>query len=304
MSIQGKVHYLKTNSTTTEPKKVLAFHCSGGSPSQYHALGSLLGTGFQLDTPEYYGSRIKGNWSSERQFSLADEAAESIQKMDRDSCNSYHLVGHSYGGAIALRIALARPELVRSLTLYEPCVFNLLKYAGTRGLEALKEITSVADKVVNSLQRKDNKKAMNYFVDYWNGNGTWAALSKFQKKQLLLWAPKAALEFPALLNEKTALEAVDSLNVPTKVLYGEFTPFPTHIASLFLATMLGNAETQRINGLGHMGPLTHPMQVAQLTKEHIDECTKEPLDKKFPFSNKLQNSYMYKYRADLFFAHA
>ena len=92
--------------------------------------------------------------------------------------------------------------------------------------------------------------------------------------------------------------------MPTKVLYGEFTPFPTHIASLFLATMLGNAETQRINGLGHMGPLTHPMQVAQLTKEHIDECTKEPLDKKFPFSNKLQNSYMYKYRADLFFAHA
>src|SRR5215831_6099511 len=32
-----------------------------------------------------------------------------------------HLVGHSYGGTVAMLAAAARPDLVRSLALIEPC---------------------------------------------------------------------------------------------------------------------------------------------------------------------------------------
>ncbi|MEV6849550.1 alpha/beta hydrolase [Actinoplanes sp. NPDC051411] len=36
-----------------------------------------------------------------------------------------HLVGHSYGGTVAMLAAAARPELVRSLTLIEPCAHQV-----------------------------------------------------------------------------------------------------------------------------------------------------------------------------------
>jgi pimeloyl-ACP methyl ester carboxylesterase len=44
-----------------------------------------------------------------------------------------HLVGHSYGGVIALLSAARRPELVRSLTVIEPPAFGIAR--GRRGVD-------------------------------------------------------------------------------------------------------------------------------------------------------------------------
>jgi len=38
-----------------------------------------------------------------------------------------HLVGHSYGGAVALRAAAQRPEAVHSLTLIEPATLDIAR---------------------------------------------------------------------------------------------------------------------------------------------------------------------------------
>ena len=48
-----------------------------------------------------------------------------------------HLVGHSYGGVIALLAAARRPELVRSLTVIEPPAFGV-----ARGIPAADEFTT------------------------------------------------------------------------------------------------------------------------------------------------------------------
>jgi pimeloyl-ACP methyl ester carboxylesterase len=41
--------------------------------------------------------------------------------------NGAHLVGHSYGGKVALRVAAQHPEVVHSLTLVEPATFDIAK---------------------------------------------------------------------------------------------------------------------------------------------------------------------------------
>jgi pimeloyl-ACP methyl ester carboxylesterase len=55
-----------------------------------------------------------------------------------------HLVGHSYGGVIALLTAAARPELVRSLTVVEPPAFGV-----ARGVPAVDEFDAAAEQLWN-----------------------------------------------------------------------------------------------------------------------------------------------------------
>jgi pimeloyl-ACP methyl ester carboxylesterase len=62
-----------------------------------------------------------------------DEAVWLKQFLDRET----HLVGHSYGGVIALLAAALRPDLVGSLTVIEPPAFGV-----ARGNPAVDEITA------------------------------------------------------------------------------------------------------------------------------------------------------------------
>src|SRR6185503_3141479 len=57
---------------------------------------------------------------------LGQEAALVRALLDRYD-GPAHLVGHSYGGAVALNVAHSRGAMLRSLTLIEPVAFHLLR---------------------------------------------------------------------------------------------------------------------------------------------------------------------------------
>ncbi|HEX2282659.1 MAG TPA: alpha/beta hydrolase [Thermomicrobiales bacterium] len=59
-------------------------------------------------------------------FSIAGEARALLDALADMAIDSFHLVGHSYGGLIALEMAGTRPEIVRSLHLIEPPLLDLL----------------------------------------------------------------------------------------------------------------------------------------------------------------------------------
>src|ERR1700759_5662393 len=118
---------------------VIALHCSGSGATQWRKLGEALGSRHALVAPEHYGCDSTGPWSGERAFTLADEAAKTGGIINA-SRGKVHLVGHSYGGGVALRAAIERPERIASLTLYEPSAFHLLKMMGSYGAHALAEI--------------------------------------------------------------------------------------------------------------------------------------------------------------------
>jgi pimeloyl-ACP methyl ester carboxylesterase len=63
---------------------------------------------------------------ADARFSIAGEACALLDVATDLGIPSFHLVGHSYGGLIALEMALMRPALVRSLHLIEPPLLDLL----------------------------------------------------------------------------------------------------------------------------------------------------------------------------------
>jgi pimeloyl-ACP methyl ester carboxylesterase len=58
-------------------------------------------------------------------FSIAQQAADCLAVLRRLGIERAHVVGHSSGGTMALRLALDVPEVVHSLTLLEPALMDV-----------------------------------------------------------------------------------------------------------------------------------------------------------------------------------
>ena len=74
------------------------------------------------------------------------------------------VVAHSFGAAVAVKLALTHPDKVRSLTLYEPVLFGLL---GEDDSAACGEIAAVSRKVAGALVDGDTDAAARHFIDFW-----------------------------------------------------------------------------------------------------------------------------------------
>jgi pimeloyl-ACP methyl ester carboxylesterase len=255
-------------------ERVMALHCSGSGAGQWHYLAGALGGGYEVLAPEHYGCDSAGAWSGEHAFTLADEAQRTIGLIDR-SDGQVHLVGHSYGGGVALHVALARPDRIASMALYEPSAFHLLRQMGERGADAFAEITGVARRVGVGVVTGDYRGAMAAFVDYWNGAGTFTALRPAVQAGLIRWAPKAPLDFRALIEEPTDARAYRTLGFPVLILRGQYAPTPTRLIADRLSELLPANRLTLLDGAGHMGPLTHAPEVSALIVRHIETAAAE-----------------------------
>jgi pimeloyl-ACP methyl ester carboxylesterase len=261
--------------------RVIALHCSGAGASQWHTLAEALGGGYEVLAPEHYGCESSGPWTGEHVFTLADEAARAIALIDQ-SREKVHLVGHSYGGGVALHVALARPGRIASMALYEPSAFQLLRQLDELGAEAYAEIAGVSRRICNGVLTGDYRGAVAAFVDYWNGSGTWDAMRPTVQSSLIRWAPKGPLDFRALINDPTPACAYRGLNFPVLTLRGEHAPMPTRVIAECLSELLPASRLIVIDGAGHMGPLTHADEVSALIVRHIVETDAQPRRKERP----------------------
>src|SRR3954469_1904428 len=250
---------------------VIALHCSGASPREWLPLANALGPHYALSAPMYYGSDEVGPWPGEYEFALADEAAHINALLDSVS-GKVHLVGHSYGGGVALHIAATRPDWIASLTLYEPSAFHILNLAGAEYAAARGEIAITREIIGVAIARGDYRGAAATFVDYWGGAGAWKALRPSLQQAIVRWVPKALLDFHALVEEPMPLGAYTGLDVPVLLLRGEHALLPSRVIVDTLAAQLPSASVQVIAGAGHMGPVTHCEAVATAIARHIADA--------------------------------
>lgn len=247
---------------------VIALHCSGSDRSQWRRLGAALDADVRLIAPDLIGSGDAPSWAGERSFTLMDEARSVIEIIDTVS-GPIHLVGHSYGGGVALKAACARPSRVASLALYEPSAFHVLSRIGARGADELAEIESLAAAVSLGVISGGYQKAAGTFVDYWNGDGSWDRLRTEIRDRLVEWLPMAPLNFRALLSDDTPLEFYQRLSFGTLVMRGEHARDPSRLVASEIARHMPASRIEIIRGAGHMGPVTHAEEVIGHIVAHI-----------------------------------
>jgi len=247
---------------------VVALHCSGGSARQWRHLAQALGSGFDLTAPDLIGSGHGPSWHGTGAFRLTDEARRIISIVDR-SPDRVHLVGHSYGGGVALRVAMERPHRIAGLTLYEPTSFHVLRSMGPDGRQALNEIRTIAGGISDLVGAGRYLDAAHIFVDYWNGIGTFVTLRGKARANVARFMPQAGLHFRALCEEGFSLAAYGRLRLPLRIFSGSVSPSPARIVAYRLSRAMNPGALRIIEGLGHMGPVTAPAQIAATMADHI-----------------------------------
>jgi pimeloyl-ACP methyl ester carboxylesterase len=246
--------------------RVVLVPSSASSARQWKPLADQL-AGFQPVPLDLWGHGNQARWRGTGPLSLAEEAA-AIHAACPDGA-PFHLVGHSYGGGVALRFALGNPERLRSLTLIEPSSFHILRAAEGSDGHLLDEIRAIAGAVNRGVICGDYDGGMQTFIDYWGGPGSWESLPGDRKAQFAQLAVYVAHHFWSLIEEKTLLEAYAAIDVPTLIVCGTRSPAPSRAITRILAETLPRARHRTIRNAGHMSPITHPAEVNALVVEHL-----------------------------------
>ena len=263
---RNQAHIAYTETGAGEP--VLLFHCSSACGAEWRGLCDTLGGHFQLIAPDQWGCGKSDPWTGRGAFTLAEETAPILDLIYRVG-KPVHLVGHSYGGALALRIARKRPDLVRSLTVVEPSCFHLLRGGHALDRALFGEIAGVADDVKAAVASGDYWDGMARFVDYWNGEGAWQGMPHGARMKLSQRLGKVVLDFRALIEEPAGLAAYAALTMPTLILCGERSPGPSRRIVEMLVSAMPRTRLKRIPGAGHMSPMTHPDFVNAAIQDHL-----------------------------------
>ena len=113
---------------------VVLLHAGASSGKQWAKTARLLEVRFWVIAPDLWGFGGTERWSG-RQELTHDHQALLVARVIEHLCKEpVHLVGHSYGGATAVRVILQNRELVRTAVLIEPILTPLLRLAGEEKL--------------------------------------------------------------------------------------------------------------------------------------------------------------------------
>ena len=232
---------------------VICLHANASSSGQWRALTELLAARFHVLAPDTYGAGKSPPWPQGRKVSLRDEVAL-LEPVFARAGDGFSLVGHSYGGGIALVGALAHRQRLRSMVLYEANLFALVERESPGEVDGIRNTVAAS---VAALQRGDTLSAARCFIDFWIEEGAFdrmparvQAASAESVRNIQGWKD-------ALFDEPTPADAFAALDVPVLLMVGSKSPLSSRAVARRLARLLPRAELVEIEGLGHMGPITH-----------------------------------------------
>ncbi|PCC97988.1 alpha/beta fold hydrolase [Halopseudomonas pelagia] len=251
---------------------VVCIHSNASSSSQWRGLIELLEATHHVLAPDCYGSGKSSDWSSESKIALRDEV-EFIEPVLARASTPLILIGHSYGAAVALMAALADPDRISALVLYEPTLFALIDAErpppnGADGIRAAVAASSAA------LDEGDRERAAEHFIDYWMGAGSWQSTPAQRQRAIADSTVNVRRWAHALLTEPTPVGAFAALKMPILYMLGERSPESAHAVARLLIPVLAQVRVLEFSGLGHMGPITHPETVNAEILDFLAEVTR------------------------------
>lgn len=237
---------------------------SYATPAAWRAMHKLL-PGHRLVSTSILGY---GGTAETRRMNDLDMAHEVrvVEEAARRIGQPVHLVGHSFGGTIALATAMAGRVAVRSITTFEANPLALISARGRQGLfeDALRMATAF-----EAAHLGGERDAAGRVIDYWGGTGAFAALPepvqdycrKTTWANVLDW--RTAFAFGATPADYAKIEA------PVLLVRGaKAVPSMVEITEA-LSRAIPQARSAVVDGAGHFLISTHPAECAGLLQDFL-----------------------------------
>jgi pimeloyl-ACP methyl ester carboxylesterase len=246
------------------PEPVLALHCSLAHSGAWKGVARQLAdqvTVAAMDLPSHGRSP---DWNSDDDFAdLAVRWAASL--LDRPVT----LFGHSFGGYVALRLAVEYPQYVKAIALYETVFFA----AGRAGNPSLiSDYEAEMAEVHDLCEVGQPEEAARLFVRAWGDGRRWFDLPEDMRAGFAQRIPAVlAAQNSILFDSAGILPKLSEIQVPVLLIDGAQSHATMPVVQDGLANLIPNATRMTLAECAHMGPITHPKLVASAFAQLIAE---------------------------------
>lgn len=236
---------------------VLALHCGLASGAAWRPLAAALPER-RLICPDLPGHGPAPDWDGARDFQ--DQALDLA--LAAAPGGAFDVVGHSFGGTLALRLAVEHPGRVRSLTLVEPVMF-----AAADPVERDRHLAEMRP-FDAALDQGDRARAAAVFHGVW-GAGAWAEVSQRARAQITARIHLIRATEPAILRDVHGTLPRLPRDMPVLIVTRQRAPRIVTSIRDGLCGRMPQAETVSL-GHGHMVPQSAPEALADKLRAFWD----------------------------------
>ena len=207
-----------------------------------------------------------------RPFGTAGQRDDVIDLIRSIGRGPVHLVAWSYSAQAAMAVAITRPDLVRSLFLYEPGFPTFVETASARD-EVQADTIAAFGPVAEALGRGDAEAALRYAID-----GAANELGYFEAQPEALraihWETAGMLAALFTQTPPLALGTADlrAIACPVTVARGALTRACYRIVSDEAARLIRDTTHVVVPGAGHLLPERSPDAFSLLIRAHLDRA--------------------------------
>jgi pimeloyl-ACP methyl ester carboxylesterase len=260
VSIRGTELYYERHGSSGDP--TLLIH---GSLVDHHSWDAVVGPLAQNLEVVAYDRRGYGKSTGPvRAHPVRDDCTDLAGLLEETNLYPVHVIAHSYGGAVAFRLATERPEMVRSLAVHETPFVGLLEDDPVTAEEAKRMVLGIRT-IQGLIRAQELPTAVAGIVDAFSTEGgAWDRLRPETQQDFIRNAPRWSEEFGDPEAIRPDRRALADLLVPVLLTSGERSPPFLRRVNAALAESLRNASLLAIPDAGHVPQITAPHQYAGL----------------------------------------
>ncbi|MFD2740180.1 alpha/beta fold hydrolase [Sulfitobacter aestuarii] len=253
-------------------RQALAIHCSLAHAGAWRGLGAALDADARLLAFDLPWHGRSANWDEQGDIHDASTAmARALLTEPMD------LVGHSFGATVALRLAVERPELVRSLCLIEPVYFAAARLDAPERAAAY---SAQSQALAGMIARGDRETATRDFNRRWGDGRRWHDFPQRSRDYMMERIGFISASAPFIEHDCAGLlrdGLLSRATMPVLLVEGDQSPDVVGAINDAIEKRLPDARRAKITGAGHMAPITHPEPVAEAIRE-LWKVTQERVD--------------------------